>query len=260
MKKLIKIPAALLLSALCTHPVYAQPDFDNADIPPGFKAYTFLGGCGTVVKFAPIENVQPRYSDRQPDQRNVYTGGLLAGVLSAIPGVGFLAAAAVDAATGIVGSAISNAVGKEKDETAIKEQQWENVYLLTVKPDYGPEFTIPYEKLNQKTPDIGSRVRMSSDAFLTDRKFHVYFAGNKDLGDSLSEEYVSFCHGGTRASFPENMKVRQLSYNGNEFEWKKVDPGIQASVDGYYAKNKAQAAKEKEDAAEAEVAKNNESR
>lgn len=98
MKELIKIPAPLLFSALCAHAVYAQPDFDNSGIPPSFKAYTFFGGCGTVVKFEPIDNVQPRYSGHHPDQRNVYTGGLLAGVLSTIPGVVLLAAAAVDAA------------------------------------------------------------------------------------------------------------------------------------------------------------------
>ena len=100
---------------------------------------------------------------------------------------------------------------------------------------------------------------MGSDVFLPDRKLNIYFAGNKALGDGLSEEYVSFCHGGTRATFPENMKVRQLAYNGSEFEWKKVDPKIQSAVDAYYAKNKARVAKEKEDAAEA-AKYNNDSR
>lgn len=242
---------ALLITALVTSHSFAKPDFDNSDIPADGKSYSFIGGCGTVVKFEPVDNVQPRYSDRRPDQSRVYTGGLLAGVLSAIPGVGLVAAVVVDVATSTVGSAISGAAAKDKDESALKEQKWDNVYWLTIKPDYGAEFTIPYEKINQRAPDAGSRVQLGSDAFDPDRKLNIYFAGNKDLGDRLGEEYLSFCYGGTHPSYPANMKVRQLVYSGSAFEWSKVDPKIQAAVDGYYAQNRAKAIQDKADAAEA---------
>lgn len=248
----------VLVFALSIPQAFAVPNFDNSEFP-GQTAVSFIGGCGTVVKFEPVDNVRPRYSDRRPGQNDINTGGLLGAFLSAIPGVGVVAAIAADVTTNVVGSAISNSAAKDSDDAAAKEQKWKNVYWLTVKPDYGPEFTIPYEKLNQRDPDIGSRVQMGSDAFLPDRKLNIFFAGNKNLGEGLSEGYVEFCYGGTHPSFPANLKVRQLVYSGSEFEWKRVDPKIQLAVDGYYAKNKAKAVQEKADAAEA-AKYNNDSR
>lgn len=251
MKPKHKSLALLLLCSLAVGNAFAKSDFDNSDVPPNVKGYSFKGGCGSVVKFEAVDNVQPRYSDRRPDQNKVHTGGLLGAALSMIPGVGFVAAVVADATTSIVGSAVSSAAANDKDETAVKEKKWDKVYWLTVKPDFGPEFTIPYEKLNQRTPEIGSRVQMGSDAFVPDRKLNIFFAGNKDFGDVLSEEYVEFCYGGTHTSFPDNVKVRQLAYNGTEFEWKRVDPKIQSAVDVFYTKNKAKSESSKAEASEA---------
>lgn len=262
MNKVIKIPAIAFLGILVAHSACAGSDFDNLEIPPGTPA-RFVGGCGKVVKFDQVTNVRPRYTDRRPDQgqiNGVGSGSDIAQVLSVIPGVGAIAAVVGGAASAIVANAAINTANKEIDETAEREKKWDKVYLVTVKPDFGAEYTVAYEKINQSTPDVGDVVRMSSDARDPSGgdKFKLIFLGTKDLGEIGSEKYLTSCYASYANGKTAYYSYRQLSYNGTEFEWKKLDPKIQPSADAYFAKKAAEEAQKKADAAEA--AKYNESR
>lgn len=260
MKKHLSLVLAIALAAPQT---FAAPDFDNSDIPAGANV-SFWGGCGTVVKFEPVTNIKPRYTDRYPEQgqlRNVGSGGEIAQVLGAIPGVGFIAAIVAGAATAIVANAAIDDANKQIDAAAVKEQKWEKVYLLTVKPDFGEEYTVPYEKLNQRTPEAGSRVLLTADALNTNGWMYMRFSfmGDKDTGEIGSEQYLETCYRSFGKGGKNPYKFRQLSYNGTEFEWRKLDPKIQPSADAYFAKKAAEEARKKADAEDA-AKYNNDSR
>lgn len=262
MKKLIQTSGALFLGLLSANSAFAKSDFDNSEIPTG-AVVGFAGGCGTVIKFEPVTNIKPRYTDRRPGQGQIGgagSGGDIAQALSIIPGVGLVAAAVGGAVSAIVANAAIDSANKQIDENSVKEQRWEKVYLVTIKPDFGDEYTIPYEKLNQRDPDIGSRVIVKSAAFYPNSpdKFVMFFAGDKDFGEPGTEKYLKSCYASYSPGLVNPYPFRQLSYNGTEFEWKKLDPKIQPSADAYFTKKAAEEAQKKADAAEA--AKYNESR
>lgn len=258
----LKTFGALLLASLVATPSFATADFDNADIPIGANA-RFVGGCGTITKFEPVTNLRPQYTDRQPGQGHIggSAGGEFSQILSMIPGVGAVAAIVGGAAAAIVTNATINSINKETDEKAAQEQTWEKVYLIGIQPDFGAEYTIVYEKLNQRDPSVGTRVRVSSDAFSPSApsKFNLNLSGG-DSGEVGSDKYFDTCYASYLNGKSADLTYRQLVRTGNGFEWKKLDPKLQPAATTYLTKQSAERAAKEAERAEIDAAKKNESR
>ena len=232
----------------------AAPDFDNLDIPKG-KPFNLYGGCATITKYEPVTDQAPKFSNRRPDQGSIGSGTDIAILANTIPGVGSLVAAAVGLVTAGVANTAIAAHNEQKDIDAAKNKAWENVYLVTVKPDMGAEYSFTYENLNKRDMKAGAQIVILSDAHnpngFTGYRFNVL---NKSVPEVGSDDYFKVCHGDGKYG------MRVLSDSTAGFEWKKLPVEYRAAADAYAAKAAEDRAKKEAERAEIDAMKKNESR
>lgn len=226
----IKKFTVIIISSIVATNGFALSDFDNSDIPFGTDV-SFRGGCGVVTMFEHVEYTKPRYKDSLPrpdsgEKRGEIQGGEFAQILSAIPGIGFLAAVVAGTASSIVANALINRQTEPSPSSG-----WDNTYKVTIKPDVGSEFTILYENKSRSAPLLGERVIVSSTGLRPDEMVQLTFPGPAGAAIKIgNEDYLEACYGNSSKKGKNAYEFRQLTYNGQEFEWKKLPPEIQSFV------------------------------
>ena len=189
-------------------------------------------GCATVVDFKKT-NEEPQFyfgskkmtmmalemSSKPYTQKAGGGGDTISSIASAIPGVGLLASAAIGTVSeSIVNGAINSSRGNSVQAPMLDPNNI--AYKLTVKPDYGDQFTVIYglvpiavgEKSNPMKVDIstlaiGSRIQImktESDG-IVNLSFGIRFAGlftanyfvpkDPEFTNENKKDYLRNCYG-----------------------------------------------------------------
>lgn len=98
-------------------------------------------GCGEIISIAKV-NKEPMDDIYRLNKQGIATGGIFTQILSAVPGVGVFAAAAADSLIGAVASDIKQTNASDKINQEQKTGQYDDVYDVTIKPDFGNPITI----------------------------------------------------------------------------------------------------------------------
>ncbi len=204
------------------------------------------GGCATLVEIKKEDGVKPRFISHK--HGNMGSGGDL-GMLGLVAGAGVIASAAVGAVVAGVANANMNSANGDKNAGNM-------TYFVTMKPDFGPEFTIDYSfGADPAVPSLftpGTRVRYGGYAKNPNQSFNLEltkmpayesindpkFAVNKMEiaamsvgGDSRrnEEKYLVECY-----NYP-NASVKQLVYDWltRYFEWQDPPDVITQVMDAW---------------------------
>jgi len=130
-------------------------------------------GCGTVVESRAV-NEKPDYVNPmyKPKSNSLSTVGQ---VVSQIPGLGLLAGAAIAIGGSVAIDGVADAV-KDNDLEKAEKKNWESVQSITIKPDFGEQFTINYLVFYKDTYSPGDRIQI----WMSD--FNSNVDGTKKLG------------------------------------------------------------------------------
>ena len=190
------------------------------------------GGCATLVEIKKEDGVKPRFISHK--HGNMGSGSDV-GMLGLVAGAGVIASAAVGAVVAGVANANMNSANGDKNAGNM-------TYLVTMKPDFGTEFTIDYSfGADPAVPSLftpGTRVRYGGYPKNPNQTFNlelskmpVYesindpkYAVNKIELDNVpfgvdsrrnEEKYLIECYG-----YP-NVGIKQLVYDWltRYFEW-----------------------------------------
>jgi hypothetical protein len=197
-------------------------------------------GCGTVVEAHAVNEkpdyVYPMY---QPKSNSLGTVGQ---VVSQLPGIGLLAGAVIAIAGSAAIDGVADAV-KDNDLEKAEKKNWEGVQSITIKPDFGEQFTVNYLVFYKDTYSPGDRIQVAVSEFISkvDGSIKLVLATRKNTWTKVPEfsvdeykQYKKVCFNGY-----DNGGV-PIVYRDGKLQKGEITPEIQAFMDAGKEKTEAE--------------------
>jgi len=211
-------------------------------VQAGPPEYTAIG-CGTVVEARAV-NEAPEYvhSQYKPKSSSLSTVGQ---VVSQLPGIGLLAGAVIAIAGSAAIDGVADAV-KDNDLEKAEKKNWEGVQSITIKPDFGEQFTVKYLVFNKITYSPGDRVSMSLSDFVSkvdgSKKLVLYNAKGSwvpltkipEFSVNEYKQYMTMCIKGY------GTDTMPIVYRDGMLQKGEITPEIQAFMDAGKEKTEAE--------------------
>ena len=194
---------------------------------------TYTSGCGTLTSLEDV-NEAPQFVNPLESKTSNADAGNIGQLLSNVPGLGLAANAAISVGSAMAIDAAANSASKTGNVGSPNQPVWKGVKRLTIKPDFGDQFTITLLGLSSVIKQ-GNVVVMGVDRSGAPDRFYVYrlnpFVETPDLAkNGVNEAYLKQCYQSNQ------WGAKQVVYEAGKFVEKPLPAPVQAYIDSHPAK------------------------